>query len=1332
MSSSTSAILREIIDVIDDIIGTTSPRIFRRREFLKCVFSPSQLDLWKQAETMEEKALKAEEKAVAESEKNFFNILSKQFGKESEAFFDDPATQESIRQLSDPENWFYNKDGSPHRPKPAVWKKYKDGAESYLGANVAKKLKTRLTISLKEVYQVVKKLNADGVLNIPFNWTATDKSSTDKLAKDVMFWVSDANGRHFEPAVADTTRKVMSQGLGFRETEDEMKKALDKTYKDKSDSYWFLMGNVGVQRARSFSKLSAFEDAGVTEYEIWAVLDNRTTPQCRYMNGRTFSLSHGQKIRDNTEAAKNPDMVRIQYPWVRYSSSRAKAGLDALYVNQPGGRSYLPASRMQPNNLTRPMGGNVSASGKQTLNTLVPLPPYHGHCRTTYVITEKAIQQLTQTQAEEKQPVGTPPFDVSKVQQQPGTTGSHGAYWTTDPATGKKYLFKPPTFGKGDADAHMNLAVAQLMKEVGLETPDFFVSEHNGKPVSIQSEITNLAGDLNGVDVKALSGKQVLEVQKNFVVDWLTGNFDNNRDNHVAKKDGKIVGVDKGQSFKFYGQEKLDGKWKPNQNYGRPFIYDILDEYAKGTEIPVANPKKDKAFGDFILAVQKIPPERIREIFMPYAVRAEAQGVKVFNKDNTVKEEFNTEKFFKKFEKRQKNLKKDFDKFYAIQSLKNGRQRMLEEERKKKAEEEARKKREEEERLRREEEEAARRAAAAKKKRKKRKKKRKPELNLPIGDRVDDDIPFLDSDLLKEAVKAGADGKAFLIGGGDFHNAQMIAYKVGGKGEGRGLHLEGRLSRSAAAKLMKFMRNHAEVPPDTVDRDEYFDEFILPIIKSVKSHTDPNHHNYDGKVPVKNAKKWRDTFGDVYKKINNLEGLLRDKMISQEEFDRTSKKWKYYREQLWKIGKQDDDFPDDDTEFNWNVNAVLKTTFKPYEEPKVVQPKREVPEGFDDVEKVRRFEWSRKRTKTNKLNTSTTTKDEKFKWSDGEMYTFKMGDVEFEFTPEDPYNPIAVQRRLIIRVKNEAKQNAKDLQQVVKDFSDRVGINFRPSSREDLEVAYLRKYAVQAGVEDDWKTKAPKTLPVETQVQRLREEAARLINVSVDELLKRDYYDFDVNYRRGAGWAVFGKRFDMTEKEFNRKFKGVTLQHNLFSGTKGTAKRLLDGIVAMESTEEKVRKGLVAPSRLNGGGMSPLADRKSGGADYHFCRISRDRNYGQIVYNRRLLLEIDSNSYPSDNYGAQKGDYRWEGRNKSLRDMWVSTDKGSNETNPFKSVPFEEFIEVIQVGNESEAQLLIENLKKAGIEELGGRPVEERVVSDEKGLDWKKVMSRTPEGDFLP
>lgn len=1305
--SSISVILRDIVEVIDEIIGGPT-RVFRRREVMKSVFTPSQLDVWKQAETMEEKALAEERKETDKSEKKFFDILSKQFGEQSKKFFDDPATQKAIGALADPENWYF-KEGKPHRPKPAVWNKYKAGAEKFFGQNLAKKVKTRLTITVKDIYEVVKKITADGVLQTPFKWTATDKSSTDKLAKDVMYWVSDANGRHFEPAVADTTRKVMSQGLGFRETEDEMKKALGQTYKDKSDSYWFLMGSVGVQRARSFSKLSAFEDAGVTEYEIFAVLDNRTTPQCRYMNGRIFKVSNGQSIRNQTEAAKNPEGVREVYPWIRYSTSRAAKGLDALYVNQPGGRVYLPSSHMKSNAPTQPVKPQITAGQKSTLDKLVPLPPYHGHCRTSYVITEKAIQQLTQERVEEEKPVGVPPFDVNKAQKVPaGTTGSHGAYWATDPETGRKYLFKPPTFGTGDADAHMNYAIHRLMKEVGVGTPNFFIAQHEGKPVSIQSEIKSLVGDLNGMDVKALDQSQILEIQKNFVVDWLTGNFDCNKDNHVVRANGGIVGVDKGQAFKFYGQEKLDGKWKPTNNFGRPVIYDILDEYAKGTDLPIANPNTDKDFSNFIKSVEKIPKETIREMFMPYAVRAEAQGVKVFNKDNKVVEDFTVERFFKKLEKRQANLSKDFGKLYKLNQLKHARVKFQEEQRKRKEEEEARRKREEEERKRRE-------AEAAKVKRK---PKRKPEIGLPIGDRVEDDIPFLDSQLLKEAVKAGADGKAFLIGGGGFHNAQAVVYKVGGKGEGRGVHVEGRLSRSNAEKLHVFLRRFGQQAPEQTQEVDPTWGKVKKIFTNIIGHNNPDHPAYDGKVPEETKKAWQHQvllFGSIIDKAKN------------EGDETTAAKYQHYKDILHQTAQLDEY---DDLVMK---PEALKKKFEPYKAPVEKMPKGETPEGVDDVRKVQRFDWNRNRTKGNKVNTTTKDGEEKYTWNRGEMFTFKMGDVEFEFTPHSESNPIVAQRKLVMRVKDAKKQNAKDLQQALKDFSELTGVPIRPATSDDMELAYLRKYAVQAGIEEHWKRAAPKNLPVQEQVEALREEAAKFVNTSVNELRKRDTYDFRPFYNSTNGWAKFGLRFDTTKEDFNKEFRRVTLQHRLYSRTEGLLKTLGKNSVSMESTEEKLRKGIKTPVQIakNTTGMSPEEDRKVGGADYHFARLARDTHLGDLVYNRRIMLELDTNSYVSDRYGAQRGQYRWEDteRNRTVSDMKRGIDKDSNETNPFKTLPFADYVEVIRARNDSTRNGIIEELKRLGIEELGGRPVEERVVVIMR-RDTGQVMQENPDNDF--
>lgn len=1290
-------LLGEISDALDDLFGV-EPRVFRRT-FSKCIFSKRQLALIEKAASVEEQAAKKEADAVASSEKAFFDILSKQFGKQSDEFFKDKKTQEAIHALADPANWYFDKDGKPLRPKPAVWNTYKAGAEEYLGKQTARHVKTRLSITVKDIYETVKRLNAEGVLQVPFKWNATtDKTSVEKLNKDVMYWVSTANGRVFEPEVAKVTKDVMNEGLGFRETEDEMNARLGKTYADKSDAYWYLMGNVGVQRARSFAKLSAFEDAGVTEYEIMAVLDNRTTPQCRYMDGRIYKVTDGQAIRDNAESSANPEHVRQSYPWIRFSSSQAKQGLDALYVDKPSGRMYLPQSAMNPNNLTSPVKGPLNSNEELLLAGTVPLPPYHGNCRTTYVITEKAIQQLTQEQVEEETQVGVPPFDPETLDQKPGTVGSHGAYWGTD-KDGEDWLIKPATFAKEtDVDPWMNFGVGELMKETGLEAPTFYVANVWGKNCSLQSKLPDILMDGNGPKIESFREDQVREIQKQFIFDWLVGNYDGNRDNHAVKKDGTIVGLDKGQAFKCYGNDKLDGKWRPLNNCGVPMFYEALENYKAGGTVRF-QPFDSPEIQGFIKKIQDIPQDRLKEIFMPYATRAEAAKLKVLDETNTPVYTFTTENFFKILFERQKNLKDDFAKLYA--DADKAREKVLA-------------------------------PPSAPEKKKPRAARAKPgDADLALGARVDEDIPFIDSTLLKEAVAAGANGKGFIIGGPDWFRNEAIAYLVEGKGEGRGLHVEGRLSASAAEKLMKALGNFGVSKPSDAPVDAIWGE-VLPVIKSIKAHFTPDGPHYDAKFKPETEAKWK----ELATKLNQQ---LMQSIGGSEAAELNAQKYKHYLDILNSLAKVDFKAPKTDAGFPLVFDAEsLGKTFEPWTPPKKAAPKKEEgarAEGFTDVKQEARFDWIRNRDpNSNKVSTPKPKETEKMVWHDSaRVITFKVGNAEFDFHPHEGNTPVALRGKITMRLKEKEDQSAKGVQEALKKFNEAAGIETRPASRTDLEVAYLRKWAVMAGQHDDWKKKIPESEPPEKQLEVLRQLAADAVGtlegktMTVKELLKRDTYNFDVRYQQGVGWASYGDRFEMTKDTFNKKFRQVVLAHNLYSGIGG----LLDNLTAgktpfMVSTEEKLRTGIVPANQLGHGGMSPTADRDSGGSDFHFTRLTRDRESGHLMYNRRLLLALDSTSFPNDNYGAQRGDSRWDNRSDTLQAAVGSIGKSSNETNPFKWVNFSEHLEAVVVSDSREYTKVVKAFKDLGIDRLGGDRVEDRVV-----IGWSDYINlRGRVGDF--
>jgi len=59
----------------------------------------------------------------------------------------------------------------------------------------------------------------------------------------------------------------------------------------------------------------------------------------------------------------------------------------------------------------------------------------------------------------------------------------------------------------------------------------------------------------------------------------MLGNHDAHAAQFVKTKSGNIVGIDKTQSFKHYGRDKLDLDFNPNEDFGedKPYIYYILE-----------------------------------------------------------------------------------------------------------------------------------------------------------------------------------------------------------------------------------------------------------------------------------------------------------------------------------------------------------------------------------------------------------------------------------------------------------------------------------------------------------------------------------------------------------------------------------------------------------------------------------------------------------------------------------------------------------------------------------------------------------------------------------
>lgn len=115
----------------------------------------------------------------------------------------------------------------------------------------------------------------------------------------------------------------------------------------KSVPYWRVVANAAASRAYHYGAMKAGELLGVRSYTIQAVLDERTSDICNYMDGKEFWLSDAVRLLEKAAVASIDDM-KVLTPWLRYKDIN---GLNSAQLRDLG----------------------------------FMIPPFHGNCRSTIV-----------------------------------------------------------------------------------------------------------------------------------------------------------------------------------------------------------------------------------------------------------------------------------------------------------------------------------------------------------------------------------------------------------------------------------------------------------------------------------------------------------------------------------------------------------------------------------------------------------------------------------------------------------------------------------------------------------------------------------------------------------------------------------------------------------------------------------------------------------------------------------------------------------------------------------------------------------------------------------
>ena len=170
-----------------------------------------------------------------------------------------------------------------------------------------------------------------------------------------------------------------------------------------------------------------------------------------------------------------------------------------------------------------------------------------------------------------------------------GASGSKPSKIAVAP-DGSNWFFKLPAHSETTPVRPYTDAVTyKLMSLIKPNLLPVGVHTIDGKVGSIQP-VQEGATPLDDNDYSALSDSDMAEILAQHVADMFTGDHDGHSGNWLRLANGKLVAVDKGQSFKFIlkgVKESLHPSWNAPGNFGINLAKALLLDWSKGhVEIP--------------------------------------------------------------------------------------------------------------------------------------------------------------------------------------------------------------------------------------------------------------------------------------------------------------------------------------------------------------------------------------------------------------------------------------------------------------------------------------------------------------------------------------------------------------------------------------------------------------------------------------------------------------------------------------------------------------------------------------------------------------------------
>ncbi len=233
-----------------------------------------------------------------------------------------------------------------------------------------------------------------------FPQTAISFRQVDELAVERMgdmngWYVRNSSGQasdYLSKQAGQIAQEGLKQGIGSDVIAGQMIKKLPDIYRKWSFNYARTVARAGISRARSYSEVSAYQQAGITYLEIVAMLDERTTDVCRSLDGTIVEVSEADAALTAQHNLSDPTDIKDTAPFLTAWSNPHKTGHPREVV--------VSGKQLHVATITRSGVGNVDDRGdfKRHMGTKdlnkagVTVPPFHFNCRSMTVPRVEMVQ----------------------------------------------------------------------------------------------------------------------------------------------------------------------------------------------------------------------------------------------------------------------------------------------------------------------------------------------------------------------------------------------------------------------------------------------------------------------------------------------------------------------------------------------------------------------------------------------------------------------------------------------------------------------------------------------------------------------------------------------------------------------------------------------------------------------------------------------------------------------------------------------------------------------------------------------------------------------------